>query len=39
MLAARQWFNDAAASHDAAIAQWPTRLLVPAFRFSAAGRL
>lgn len=39
MAAARQWFNDAAAVHDAAVAQWPTRLLMPAFRFGAAGRL
>lgn len=39
MAAARQWFNDAAVAHDAAIAQWPTRLLVPAFRFGRAGRL
>jgi len=39
MAAARQWFNDAAAAHDAAIAQWPTRLLMPGFRFGAAGRL
>lgn len=39
MAAARHWFNDAAAAHDAAIAQWPTRLLVPAFRFGPAGRL
>lgn len=39
MAAARQWFNDAAAAYDAAIAQWPTRLLVPLFRFGRAGRL
>ncbi|HET9823025.1 MAG TPA: LemA family protein [Burkholderiaceae bacterium] len=39
MAAARRWFNDAAAAYDAAIAQWPTRLLVPLFRFNRAGRL
>lgn len=39
MAAARRWFNDAAAAYDAAIAQWPTRLLVPLFRIGRAGRL
>jgi len=36
---ARLAFNDAAAAYDAAIAQWPTRLLVPWFGFRRAGRL
>jgi LemA protein len=35
----RQAFSDAAIAHDAALAQFPTRLLAPFFRFSAAGRL
>lgn len=36
---ARQAFNDAAQVYDAAIAQLPTRLLVPWFGFERAGRL
>jgi len=36
---ARQLFNEAAAPYDEAIATFPTRLLVRAFRFKAAGRL
>lgn len=36
---ARQFFNEAAAPYDEAIATFPTRLLVRAFRFRAAGRL
>jgi LemA protein len=36
---ARQLFNEAAAPYDEAIAAFPTRLLVRAFRFKAAGRL
>jgi LemA protein len=39
MALARLAFNDAAAAYDAAIAQWPTRLLVPWFGFRRAGRL
>lgn len=39
MASARQWFNDIAARYDAAIRQWPTRLLVPWFGFGPAGRL
>jgi len=39
MAAARQWFNDIAASYDAATRQWPTRILVPWFGFGPAGRL
>jgi LemA protein len=39
MASARQWFNDVAASYDAAIRQWPTRALVPWFGFGPAGRL
>lgn len=39
MAAARQRFNDAAAAYDAAIAQFPTRVLVPLFGFAPAGRL
>lgn len=39
LASARQWFNDAAASYDAAIAQWPTRALLPWFGFGRAGRL
>lgn len=35
----RQAFNDAAQVHDAALLQFPTRLLVPVFRFTAAGRV
>lgn len=36
---ARQRFNDGAQSYDAAIAQFPTRLLIGFFRFGPAGRL
>jgi LemA protein len=36
---ARQAFNEAAAEHDSALALFPTRLLVPVFRFVPAGRL
>lgn len=36
---ARQGFNDAASVYDAAIAQFPTRLLVRGFGFGRAGRL
>lgn len=36
---AKRLFNDAAAGYDAAIALFPTSLLVGMFRFSAAGRL
>lgn len=36
---ARQAFNDAAARYDAALQQFPTRLLQPVFRFEPAGRL
>lgn len=39
VVATRQWFNDATAAHDAAIAQWPTRLLAPLFGFRRIGRL
>lgn len=39
LAAARQAFNDAAQTHDAAIVQLPTRLLVPLFGFERAGRL
>ena len=39
LAAARQGFNDAAQAYDAAIAQFPTRLLVPWFGFERAGRL
>ena len=35
----RQGFNDAAQVHDAALRQFPTRLLAPVFRFTAAGRV
>ena len=35
----RQTFNDAAAEHDRALLQLPTRLLVPLFRFASAGRV
>ncbi len=35
----RQAYNDAAAEHDRALAQFPTRLLARAFRFAAAGRV
>ncbi len=35
----RQAFNDAAAEHDRALLQFPTRLLVPLFRFVSAGRV
>ena len=35
----RQAFNDAAQVHDAALLQFPTRLLAPVFRFTAAGRV
>ena len=35
----RQAFNDAAAEHDRALLQLPTRLLVPLFRFASAGRV
>jgi LemA protein len=36
---ARQLFNEAAVPYDEAIATFPTRLLVRAFRFERAGRL
>jgi LemA protein len=36
---ARQLFNEAAEEYNAAIAQFPTRLLVSMFRFGPAGRL
>ncbi|MBA4176697.1 MAG: LemA family protein [Leptothrix sp. (in: Bacteria)] len=36
---ARQLYNEAAAPYDEAIATFPTRLLVRAFRFGPAGRL
>jgi LemA protein len=36
---ARQLFNEAAEAYNAAIALFPTRLLVPMFRFGPAGRL
>jgi LemA protein len=36
---ARQRFNDGAQSYDAAITQFPTRLLTGFFRFGPAGRL
>jgi LemA protein len=36
---ARQVFNEAAEEYNAAIALFPTRLLVPMFRFGAAGHL
>ncbi len=36
---ARQLFNEAAEEYNAAIALFPTRLLVPIFRFGPAGRL
>jgi LemA protein len=36
---ARQLFNEAAAGYDAAIAVFPTRLLLPMFRFGPAGRI
>ena len=36
---ARQVFNEAAQGYNAAIALFPTRLLVPMFRFGRAGRL
>jgi LemA protein len=36
---ARQWFNEAARIHDEALAQFPTRLLVPLFGFGPAGRI
>lgn len=36
---ARQLFNETAAPYDEAISAFPTRLLVRAFRFQAAGRL
>lgn len=39
MAAARHRFNGAAVAYDAAIAQFPTRLLVPLFGFAPAGRL
>ncbi len=35
----RQVYNDAAGLHDQALAQFPTRLLVKAFRFAPAGRV
>jgi LemA protein len=35
----RQAYNDAAALHDDALAQFPTRLLVKTFRFAATGRV
>jgi LemA protein len=37
--ATRQWFNDAAAAYDSAIAQLPTRALMPLFGFRRIGRL
>jgi LemA protein len=39
LLEARQRFNQASAVYNAAIAQFPTRLLAPVFRFEAAGSL
>jgi LemA protein len=36
---ARQLFNEAAEAYNAAIALFPTRLLVPMFRFGRAGRV
>jgi LemA protein len=36
---ARQLFNDAAQTYDAALVQFPTRLLVRLFGFGPAGRL
>lgn len=39
LAAARQGFNHAASAYDAAIAQFPTRLLVRGFGFKRAGRL
>lgn len=36
---ARQRFNEAGAAYDEAIAEFPTRLLVPLYRFGPAGRL
>jgi LemA protein len=36
---ARQLFNEAAETYNAAIALFPTRLLLPMFRFGRAGRL
>lgn len=36
---ARQRFNDAVAAYNAAVRQWPTRLLAPLFRFERAGPL
>lgn len=36
---ARQLYNDAAAAHDAALAQFPTSLLTRLFDFAPAGRL
>jgi len=36
---ARQLFNDSAAAYDEALAQFPTRLLVPLFGFGRAGRI
>lgn|SRR5574337_367274 len=36
---ARQGFNDASERYDAALRQFPTRLLQPVFGFAAAGRL
>ena len=36
---ARQSYNAAAERHDAALRQFPTRLLEPVFRFGPAGRL
>jgi LemA protein len=36
---ARQLFNEAAADYNAAIALFPTRLLLPMFRFGRAGRI
>ena len=36
---ARQLFNEAAEAYNVAIALFPTRLLVPVFRFSPAGRI
>jgi LemA protein len=36
---ARQLFNEAAEAYNAAIALFPTRLLVPMFRFGQAGRI
>lgn len=39
LLEARQRFNRAGADYNAAITQFPTRLLAPVFRFEAAGTL